>query len=555
MTVVPEKLTPLRKISQNKAFMHAILIASIGIMLSTYILYHFKQADDKRQSMEFDRLANTQMDAISDQVTLSLTSLRSTRGLFDSSTFVSRSEFKTFFESLNTGASIQALEWIPRISNEERPQFEADVRRSGFADFSISERQSHGAMVTASIRGEYFPVHFVSPAEGNEAALGFDLGSIPARLVALETSRDSGEMYATSRITLDQESRDQYGTLVFIPVYKDGQRPESIDARRQNLVGFGLGIYRIGDMINTALHEHGGAASGLEIFVLDDTADQNNRLLYPKGAELQSLASSEAAIRFAGEIEVAGRIWSVVIVPAAGSIFTQTLWQPYVIFIAALLITFMLSTYMYYAEQRSEYAENLVRKRTEELHAVNVSLQETQVQLKQLALHDPLTGAPNRKLFHEQLALALKVAKRVRKNVAVMVIDLDGFKAVNDSLGHQAGDEVLCETARRMNSSIREADFFARLGGDEFAVLMNVGASASGAAQLARKMGKAMAPPFAVGAHNIQVGISIGIAVFPDHAKDGETLTNLADIAMYKAKKGDKLFTVSDGDGSIFNAA
>ncbi|MFZ5556595.1 MAG: diguanylate cyclase domain-containing protein [Pseudomonadota bacterium] len=153
-----------------------------------------------------------------------------------------------------------------------------------------------------------------------------------------------------------------------------------------------------------------------------------------------------------------------------------------------------------------------------------------------LAHFDALTGLPNRVLLHDRLQQALHQAQRHRRRAAVLFLDLDGFKEVNDRHGHEAGDALLKEVASRLNASVRREDTVARLGGDEFVVLLPVVNGAEGAARAAEKVLAALQLPFRIRGAPADVGASIGIALYPDHAEDGSTLLKHADAAMYRAK-------------------
>lgn len=159
------------------------------------------------------------------------------------------------------------------------------------------------------------------------------------------------------------------------------------------------------------------------------------------------------------------------------------------------------------------------------------------VALEQRALHDVLTGLPNRTLFEDRLERALALALREGTKVAVLFIDLDGFKAVNDTFGHQAGDALLREVARRLEGRLRRSDTVARLGGDEFALVLPR-ADVAGARVVAGEIAAALAEPIDALGYQAQVGASIGIAVAPDHGLDVATLVRCADLAMYQAKRG-----------------
>jgi diguanylate cyclase (GGDEF)-like protein/PAS domain S-box-containing protein len=156
-----------------------------------------------------------------------------------------------------------------------------------------------------------------------------------------------------------------------------------------------------------------------------------------------------------------------------------------------------------------------------------------------LATRDALTGLPNRVLLHDRLEQGVSNAARGHAGFAFMFIDLDRFKTINDSLGHQVGDELLKEVARRLDSCVRTSDTVARLGGDEFAVILENlrGDDAEGAQHVAEKMIAAMAAPILVGSQSLTTSCSIGIGLYPADGRDSETLMKSADVAMYYAKE------------------
>lgn len=161
---------------------------------------------------------------------------------------------------------------------------------------------------------------------------------------------------------------------------------------------------------------------------------------------------------------------------------------------------------------------------------------ENERRLARLAHYDHLTGLANRVLFEDHLRRALARAGRSGSWVGVLFIDLDRFKRVNDTLGHEAGDELLRQVGRRMHSCLREGDVVARLGGDEFAVVLDGMRSPSDVAVVADKICAVVRPPFELADHQAEVGCSIGIAVFPDAGLDVRALMKNADAAMYRAK-------------------
>lgn len=161
-------------------------------------------------------------------------------------------------------------------------------------------------------------------------------------------------------------------------------------------------------------------------------------------------------------------------------------------------------------------------------------------QLAYEAMHDTLTLLPNRRFFNDWLKKSVAMAQRRDFSIAVLFIDLDGFKQVNDRFGHDAGDQVLRITAERFRSFMRGSDVLARLGGDEFAILVSQSPSDEALSVFAERIIDSMAEPISIGSEVAKVGVSIGIAVFPRDAQTVESLIRASDEAMYQAKAGGK---------------
>jgi diguanylate cyclase len=157
---------------------------------------------------------------------------------------------------------------------------------------------------------------------------------------------------------------------------------------------------------------------------------------------------------------------------------------------------------------------------------------------KHLALHDALTGLPNRRLFQDRLNNALERARRAGTQIALLMIDLDRFKQVNDTLGHHAGDLLLQEIARLFTDRIRRSDTIARTGGDEFAIILEGPTSRREARLVGRSLLDLLANPIGIENRSITVGASLGVAIFPDDAEDLESLCIKADLRMYDFKRG-----------------
>jgi diguanylate cyclase (GGDEF)-like protein/PAS domain S-box-containing protein len=199
--------------------------------------------------------------------------------------------------------------------------------------------------------------------------------------------------------------------------------------------------------------------------------------------------------------------------------------------------------------QRKTLEEEL-RRTTDALSRDNAALRLSQDQLSYLANHDPLTGLPNRKLFREQLVQSLRWAAQGQQQVALLFLDLDGFKQVNDNLGHAIGDLLLQAVARRLSTCLRASDMVARLGGDEFVVILPAIPGIQEAKRVAHKILGTLAEGFGLEGHSVQVTTSIGLSLYPNDSQDADQLIQQADTAMYRAKKcGKNRLALATGEG------
>ncbi|NVD07713.1 diguanylate cyclase [Vibrio sp. JPW-9-11-11] len=173
----------------------------------------------------------------------------------------------------------------------------------------------------------------------------------------------------------------------------------------------------------------------------------------------------------------------------------------------------------------------------EEVKRQTKQLQSKQEQLLFLSEHDPLTNLMNRRAFDKQVESALVKANRTERKLAIMFLDLDGFKQVNDTYGHNAGDLVLTTVARRLEECIRESDFIGRLGGDEFVVCLDLLTNFDIVARKVEQIQQAIHRPIHFNDRTLQVSVSIGVSYYPDDSKNKETLMSLADEAMYRTKE------------------
>jgi diguanylate cyclase (GGDEF)-like protein len=185
------------------------------------------------------------------------------------------------------------------------------------------------------------------------------------------------------------------------------------------------------------------------------------------------------------------------------------------------------------------------------MHQLNERLQSELASARHAAQHDGLTGLPNRAQFTERLELEVKRSKRTGESFALMYIDLDGFKQVNDTLGHQYGDELLAAFSGRLGDIVRESDLAARVGGDEFAIILPTIDTLEGLEQFAQRLKIAIREPYEVQGRDTCLNASIGMALFPDDAHDLDDLIRVVDLRMYE-DKSKRLHTVAGNVRPVF---
>lgn len=501
----------------------ALAAAVLGIALSAIAFFAVSTWEDRAAERTFTTLAQDHIRTLQHGIDDYVERLAGLRAFFNATEdeWVTREDFETFArELMKDQRGLLSLSWSPRVRQPDRATHERAAQNDGIIGYRISAIDENGDKAgPAPERADYYPV-FYSTQPHRAPSYGIDLQDGGVRQRPLDVARDSNTIAATDNFRLQTGAGGGDGFYVVLPVYRRGELHTTIEERRRTILGFVRATFQFHSVADAVLS---GVRAPVDFLLFEADANATNLPVYVRTNGGMSEHRVPRAyvmsekMKWIGDLRVADRHWEAIVVPANASSFVRHN-RAWIVLAAGLLIAAILAFYVWTSTR-------YVRM----LEAANAAISEQ-------ALTDPLTGVANRRHFVERLTEAFATADRTGDGFAVHFMDLDGFKAVNDSQGHPVGDVLLQDVAQRLRTRVREIDFVARFGGDEFAILQTLVSSPVSAIGFAEKLVQAISAPYKIGGVEIGVTGSIGIALHTPQIEGPNSLIMQADLALYSAK-------------------
>lgn len=329
-----------------------VLMVILGMTLSLLIFFRIRVFEQENLQVEFSQRATAGATAIQRNIQGHLEVLYSLGTLY---AITSQPLNREVFRELTKGPlkrfpGVQGLGWIPRVSEAERETFLAAAQKDGMVDFEIIEWTPRLQVMRAARRDVYYPIFYIEPRESYRAALGFNLGSVPSYMEAMHKALSTEEAVASAWRSLAQETGEQFGFLLFLPIYKSGVPHRTFEERRASLQGFTMAIFRLSTLVEKSLQDMKLGNMGLE---LSDVTDAASRYLLSLQLYKSHIASWTFLLRQSAQAEVmraglhwettfnvAGRIWSVLFHPMPEARNIRS-WQAWGVLVGGILFTLL----------------------------------------------------------------------------------------------------------------------------------------------------------------------------------------------------------------------
>lgn len=341
------------------------LLLTLIVVIAVFI--RASSWENQKQRADFQDHTEKVTSTLRSDVQVYVAIVASVERLFAASSHVSRQQYATFVKkTLSTHPGLQALSWLPVVKDAKRADFEYAVQAEGFGGFQIRERNAAGELVKANTADEYAPVAFIEPYEGNNNALGFNVASTAVRLQALQRARDNGVPVATGRITLVQETGQQFGFLLIFPVYNSSKTLTTANERTQELRGYATAVMRMGDMLGSVAQDLDGR--GIALRILDEAAPAAEQLLYQSAG--WDDAVKDRNVGQVTQLEVGGRVWRLEFMPLPAYLASNRAWQAWTTLAGGLLFAGLLGALLLLITGSTGKIQQVVAERTHELRII-----------------------------------------------------------------------------------------------------------------------------------------------------------------------------------------
>ncbi|MBC8023239.1 MAG: diguanylate cyclase [Burkholderiales bacterium] len=486
------------------------LSAALALTVTGWIALEHNRHDDAR--VQFERRTETAEAAVRTRMLSYEQILRSGAARIASSPSISRREWHDFIAELQLEErfpGIRSIGYAERVKPDELAVHVKRVRADGIADYDVRPPGD---------RVEYFPIVFNEPFVGRNArVVGLDMFAEPVRRSSMERARDSADATISGKVEFsDDPSRgspaQQPGFVMYVPVFRREARTLAPAARDAALAGFVASPLRMSDLMRGILDD--GVLQVLDMQVYDgDEPRAESALIDTRTA--WRVTSPEATPTFTRRVSfpMPGRTWTIQFVSRPEFDANLAASRPWALLAAGLLASAVLFT-------------------------LTVALVAAWNRAHELSMRDPLTGLYNRRYLQETMGRELPRARRLGQSVGVIVIDIDHFKHLNDTYGHDAGDLVLEKTGELLRATNRKSDIACRFGGEEFAVVLP-GATLAVARNRAEGI-RASLEALRIDFDGKPIGpltVSAGVACLPPHSQDWGFVMQQADRALYTAKQ------------------
>jgi diguanylate cyclase (GGDEF)-like protein len=490
----------------------------LGVGATIFVTLQVKKDSESTAKAEFAMFCDQVTLKIRERLGTYAMILQGCQGLFAASTTVDREAWKAYAKDLLAGGStisgVQGIGFSKLILPKDLAANIAAIRAEGFPEYTVWPLGK---------RAIYTSIIYIEPfRDRNLRAFGYDMFSDPVRREAMERARDTGQAALSGKVVLVQETKTavQAGTLMYVPVYRNGTPTDTLEQRRAAILGWVYSPYRMNDLMKGILADE-SPAHVADFRLYEGKAGTPSNLLF------QSTIHKPHKIRmpFKRTIQFSGQEWLLVFEPATPLVNYTLTWATLVggLAVSGLLCGLMLSL----------------------LHTKSCA-----TQFENISNHDRLTQLANRAYLDRYLEHAASRAQANSEVVVLAFLDLNGFKAVNDSFGHEEGDAVLRSVAQSLREQCREGDLVARYGGDEFVVVFV--ASAANRQTTVARMKQVLSnafEPIGQQLQGLKVSAAVGISVYPDPAPTIAQLLKTADQSMYRVKRHGELFAIHEYTG------